>query len=558
MWFFRAIAFDLDGTLAEGGQVDPRTLDLVRAAGVGRRLVLVTGRVFDELARAFPGLAEVFDVVVTENGAVLHGGSGSRRLAEPIGAELVAALAGRGVRVDRGEVLLAVDGAAAPAVIEEITALGLDHQVVRNRAAAMVLPAGVTKGSGLLAALADLGLSAHNVIAVGDAENDLALLQAAEVGAAVANAVPSLAARADLRLGRPDGAGVRALLDGPLLTGEQRLCPARRWIRIGVDAQGEPVTVPASQASILITGASGTGKSYLAGLLAEGWLEAGYRVLVIDPEGDHAGLALHPSVLHIDAAAHLPEPADLLALTRPGRASVVLDLSGLPATGKIDYLARLPAAILAERVQHGTPHWVIADEAQLSLVENLAGNPDRPGTARAEAGTCLVTWQPEHLPGMLRQTIDVTVTVTGPPPDHGLATPALHAAVQTRGGQPRAFTPARRASRHVRHQHKYATATLPEHRRFYFHTRHGGAASAGTLQEFSRYLRHCDPAVLSYHLGRDDFSRWITETLTDQELGTLLADVEREIRLRRAADLEHARDRIISLIETRYLTDGPG
>ena len=39
----------------------------------------------------------------------------------------------------------------------------------------MVLPSGVNKATGLSAALVELGLSRHNVVAVGDAENDHAL-----------------------------------------------------------------------------------------------------------------------------------------------------------------------------------------------------------------------------------------------------------------------------------------------------------------------------------------------------------------------------------------------
>ncbi|MEZ5194080.1 MAG: HAD hydrolase family protein [Nocardioides sp.] len=84
---------------------------------------------------------------------------------------------------------MAIDGRDAPAAVEALVALGLDHQVVHNRAAAMILPAGVTKGAALVAALHELGLSPHNAVAVGDAENDLSLLRSAEVGAAVANAV---------------------------------------------------------------------------------------------------------------------------------------------------------------------------------------------------------------------------------------------------------------------------------------------------------------------------------------------------------------------------------
>jgi len=46
----------------------------------------------------------------------------------------------------------------------------------------MILLAGVTKGTGRLEALGDLGPSHHNTIGVGDAENDHSLLDAARSG----------------------------------------------------------------------------------------------------------------------------------------------------------------------------------------------------------------------------------------------------------------------------------------------------------------------------------------------------------------------------------------
>ena len=56
----------------------------------------------------------------------------------------------------------------------------------------MVLPPGVNKASGLEAVLAELGLSRHNVVGVGDAENDHAFLDMCESSVAVANAMPTL------------------------------------------------------------------------------------------------------------------------------------------------------------------------------------------------------------------------------------------------------------------------------------------------------------------------------------------------------------------------------
>ena len=121
---------------------------------------------------------------------------------------------------------MAVDGEHAETVVEVIGELGLDCQIVRNRAALMVLPAGVTKGTGLGAVLTEMNLSPHNTVAVGDAENDLSLFGMAEIGVAVANALPSVRRRADLVLEERDGAGVAELLAGPYLSGARRWCSA--------------------------------------------------------------------------------------------------------------------------------------------------------------------------------------------------------------------------------------------------------------------------------------------------------------------------------------------
>jgi hypothetical protein len=95
----------------------------------------------------------------------------------------------------------------------------------------------------------------------------------------------------------------------------------------------------------------------LVGLLAERWIDAGYAVLVVDREGDHVGLAARPGVHVVDAATHLPSPADLLAPARLSKASLVFDLSGLSTDEKLDYLRQLAAAISAERARYGAPHW---------------------------------------------------------------------------------------------------------------------------------------------------------------------------------------------------------
>lgn len=211
---YAALACDYDGTLARHGRVDPAALDaLERVRASGRRLVLVTGRLIEDLLDVFPQ-ASAFDRVVAENGGVLHDPATGQ--ATPLGPPppegLVAGLRQRGVEpLSVGQVLVATWEPHEADVLEVIHAEGLEHQVIFNKGAVMILPPAVNKASGLAAALAELGLSAHNVVGVGDAENDHAFLGSCECAVAVANALPSLAEAADLVTARPDGAGVAEL-----------------------------------------------------------------------------------------------------------------------------------------------------------------------------------------------------------------------------------------------------------------------------------------------------------------------------------------------------------
>ena len=152
--FIRAVALDLDGTLTQGDGLSEAAMSAVdQIRDDGLSAVLVTGRILNELEEAFPGLADRFDAVVAESGAVLALNDEVRDLAEPVEETLTAALAERGVTVRRGRVLLAGDTPDIQAAVAAVGALGLDCQIVRNREALMILPAGVSKGTGLLAAL---------------------------------------------------------------------------------------------------------------------------------------------------------------------------------------------------------------------------------------------------------------------------------------------------------------------------------------------------------------------------------------------------------------------
>ncbi len=218
---YRAIATDYDGTLASEGRVDPATVDaLRRARAVGVCLLLVTGREVSDLVNAFTHV-DLFDRVVAENGAVLFvpESRSAQALGPPPPQALVERLILEKVPVSIGQSILATVEPHEQAVLAAIHDLGLAWHVIVNKGAIMALPAHVTKATGLVTALAQLGIAASDTMGVGDAENDQAFLQACGLAVAVANALPAVKAIADIVTVGSSGAGVVEIIDR-LLAGE--------------------------------------------------------------------------------------------------------------------------------------------------------------------------------------------------------------------------------------------------------------------------------------------------------------------------------------------------
>jgi HAD superfamily hydrolase (TIGR01484 family) len=211
-----ALATDYDGTLANHGQVDDATFEaLERFRASGRRLVLVTGRVLDELREVCPRL-DLFDRVVAENGGVLYRPHDRSEtvLANPPPQALVEALRARKVEpIGLGRVVIATWQPHDTFASDVVRELGLDYRVILNKRAVMLLPRGVDKASGLRRALDELGLDPRSSAAVGDAENDTAMLSACGLAVAVANALPAVKARADHVTQADHGAGVVELIE---------------------------------------------------------------------------------------------------------------------------------------------------------------------------------------------------------------------------------------------------------------------------------------------------------------------------------------------------------
>lgn len=234
---YLALATDFDGTLATDGYVDDSTLiALDRWRDAGRKLILITGRQFDDLLAAFPAI-DRFDRVVAENGAFLYSPATKTEqpLAQRLSNEFIQKLRDRIDRskqerivpeefsnlVDRqqlellgvGRVIVATwtpYDTIAKHLIEEME---LDAQIILNKGAVMILPTGIDKAFGLQAAMNDLNLSPEIVVGVGDAENDTAFLELCGYSVAVANALPELKNRVHFVTAGSRGLGVTELID---------------------------------------------------------------------------------------------------------------------------------------------------------------------------------------------------------------------------------------------------------------------------------------------------------------------------------------------------------
>ena len=207
---YQVLATDYDGTLAFEGRVDPVTVDaLFRAREIGARLILVTGRELVDLFNTFDGV-DLFHRVVAENGAVVYDPSTRQidTLSSGPPAALVERLNRDNVPFSAGHSVVATVEPHEQAVIAAIHELKLDWHIVFNKGSVMALPSDVTKVTGLRVALDALDRSADHTIAVGDAENDLVFLRYCGLAAAVANALPTVKAIADVVTEGARGAGV--------------------------------------------------------------------------------------------------------------------------------------------------------------------------------------------------------------------------------------------------------------------------------------------------------------------------------------------------------------
>jgi hypothetical protein len=562
---FMALASDYDGTLAHDGIVNQQTVEaLLRFRQSGRLLILVTGRELADLEAIFPQL-NLFHRIVAENGAVLYNAETreKRRLAEPPPKHFIDALHERGIlALSVGDVIVATSHPHETAVLDTIRDLGLELNVIFNKGAVMILPAGVNKRTGLKVALDEIGISEHNIAGVGDAENDHAFLAFCECGVAVANALPAVKETADLVMKEDHGAGVVELIDRIL---KDDLASAginlkRHDIVIGHDGP-EEILLPAYGSSVLVSGASGSGKSTFTKGFLESLHKREYQVCLIDPEGDYA--SVQGAITIGDEKTAASEDQASQALQNPSN-QVVISLVGIPIGDRPSFFARLLPRLQDMRLRTGRPHWIIIDEAH-----HMFPAEPGPGAAHVPPGMSnivLITVHPDHVAPAALRDLDIVVAV-GASPDKVLQAfartiqiPALpaHSGDLPSGEAVVFFRKTNRLQtikfvmpegEHNRHKRKYAQGEIEPERSFHFTgPRHQFKLRAQNLKMFLQLAEGLDDETWTYHLKCGDYSRWFREGVRDEELAREAETVEANENL----DAVASRREIKRAIESRY------
>jgi HAD superfamily hydrolase (TIGR01484 family) len=526
---YHALAADYDGTLAHHGRIDDATWAALRKLrDSGRKIIMVTGRELDELLGIIEQ-PEVFDRIVAENGGLIYEPATKEiRLAcAPPPANFVEALAERGVEpVSVGRVIVATWEPHQDSVLAAIHDLGLELQVIFNKGAVMVLPSGVNKATGLAAALVELGLSPHNVVGIGDAENDHALLASCECGVAVANALPALKQRADHVTSHDHGAGVAELIDRLLADDLASIDLVRHRILLG-KAGDEDVTIDPYSSNIMVCGTSGSGKSTLTTGLLERFTTAGYQFAILDPEGDYETL---DSAVALGSPKGAPPASEVLDVLRKPGENIAINMLGIAVDHRPDYFAQLLPALADLRTRTGRPHWLVIDEAHhlLPAQWEKAEAPLRPH------GTLYVT---VHASSVARAVIDTldTLIVIGDNVDKtvrelcAVAKLPVPILAYRKLGTPRTLvvqTEPPKVER-KRHSRKYMEGNLGKSRSFYFRGPDNKLnLKAHNLQLFVMLGDGVDEATWLYHAKLGEYSRWIRTEVKDEKLADEIEAIE--------------------------------
>ncbi|TPM40677.1 HAD-IIB family hydrolase [Mesorhizobium sp. B2-3-4] len=560
--YFIALATDYDGTLAHDGTVSKKTLAaLERFKKSGRKLLLVTGRELPDLKRVFPDVG-LFDKVVAENGALIYtpASEEERTISPEPEPKFVARLKKQGVKpLSVGRSIVATWEPHQATVLDTIKKMGLELEIIFNKGAVMVLPSGINKATGLAAALEDLRLSPHNVVGVGDAENDHAFLQACGCGVAVDNAIPAVKSTADLVMRGARGKGVEELI-AKLIKHDHGIVPKRHGGVVLGTAGGDDIYLSPTE-SVLIAGSSGIGKSTLATALTERFVESRFQFCVFDPEGDYDGLE---GAVRLGDGSSAPTKAQVLDLIAKADSNVVVNGLALRVSERPDFFADLLPGLGSFRRRTARPHWLVIDEAHHLL-------PKRRDDTRAVLslelpGTILITVHPEAISTDALRLMTAVIALgpkakdvikafcreTGIEMPKDIPTPKGDRVLFWRPGAGKkiktvkVIEPRQSLKRHSR---KYAEGQLDETGSFYFHGPDDAMnLRAHNLMIFAQIAEGIDDKTWEFHLRAGDYSKWFRQQIRDKDLARETAEAEKDRKL----SAEESRKQVLDAVRRRY------
>ncbi|MEI9422787.1 HAD-IIB family hydrolase [Mesorhizobium sp. Cs1299R1N1] len=560
--YFIALATDYDGTLAHDGVVSKKTLAaLEQFKKSGRKLLLVTGRELPDLKRVFPDIG-MFDKVVAENGALIYTpASEEERVISPSPEpKFIARLKKQGVKpLSAGRSIVATWEPHQATVLEVIKKMGLELEIIFNKGAVMILPSGVNKATGLAAALEDLHLSPHNVVGIGDAENDHAFLQACGCSVAVDNAIPAVKGTANLVTRCARGKGVEELI-AKLIERDHGIVPKRHDGIVLGSSGGDDIYLSPTE-SVLIAGSSGIGKSTLATALTERFVESRFQFCVFDPEGDYDGLE---GAVRLGDGSSAPTKAQVLDLMAKADSNIVVNGLALRVDERPDFFADLLPGLGSFRRRTARPHWLVIDEAHHLLPKRR--DDTRSVLSLELPGTILITVHPEAISTDALRLVTAVIALgpkakdvvkafcheTGIEPPKDIPTPKGDRVLFWRPQARKKLTtvkviePRQSLKRHSR---KYAEGQLDETGSFYFRGPDDAMnLRAHNLMIFAQMAEGIDDKTWEFHLRAGDYSKWFRQQIRDKDLARETTEAEKDRKL----SAEESRKRVLDAVRRRY------
>ena len=232
------------------------------------------------------------------------------------------------------------------------------------------------------------------------------------------------------------------------------------------------------------------------------------------------------------------------------------NLMGVPLAQRPLFLGPLLARLGENRIRFGSPHWIVVDEAHHMMPEGDVTLSD--SVTNVAPGVLLVTVHPERLATSVLNKIDELFVVGKSPagalrafmdragvepitvPDAELSRETPHWAQRSRRAQrPRTL---RKRSGGATSAH---SGDLGEDKSFYFRGPEGTLnLKANNLALFLQMAEGVDDATWLHHLASHDYSRWLMDSIKNDELASSVFAIEGT-----DADARESRRQVRSAIE---------